>query len=366
MKVAVLGAGHGGQAMAADLKISGHEVRLAAVPEHSSKLLILKAFGGIYLEGITSSGKPPGYVQPDMITDNVSEAIKGVEVIMVVVPAFAQEAYMKIMVEHGEKGQIVVFNPGKFACLEFAKMMKDAGREGEMIIGETTTLLYAAKIFGAGHVRIKAVKSDLYFATFPSIKTAPTLWTMSDLFFQFAPAHNVLQTSLDDIGMTLHPITTLMNASRIEQMGPYRNAYYDITPSVGRVIESVDNERLELAKFLRVEALSFLETYDHIYGIRAKNACEVVRSVDAYKIQFSPDDLNHRYVSEEIPYSLVPAAEIASLAGMKTPGMDCIIELASMSNGVDYRKEGRSLEKLGLKGIGIKELMQYVIYGKAE
>lgn len=364
MKVAVLGAGHGGQAMAAYLKISGHEVRLAAVPEHASKLLILKAFGGIYLEGITSGGKPPGYVKLDMITDNVSEAVKGVEVILIVVPAFAQEAYMKILVEHGETRQIIVFNPGKFACMEFAKMLKDAGRDGDLTIGETTTLLYAAKLFGAGHVRIKAIKNDLYFSTFPSIKTAATLWTLSDLFTQFAPAHNVLQTSLDDIGMILHPITTLMNTSRIEQMGPYRNAYYDITPSIGRVIETVDNERLELAKFLRVEALSFLETYDHIYGIRAQNACEVIRSVDAYKIKFSPDNLNHRYVSEEIPYSLVPAAEIAGIAGMKTPGMDCIIELASMANGVNYRKEGRSLEKLGLKGIGIKELMSYVIYGK--
>ncbi len=32
MKVAVLGAGHGGEAMAADLARAGHEVRLAAVP----------------------------------------------------------------------------------------------------------------------------------------------------------------------------------------------------------------------------------------------------------------------------------------------------------------------------------------------
>ena len=363
MKVTILGAGHGGQAMAADLKVSGHEVRFAAVPEHSSKLLIVKAFGGIFLEGLTSSGKEPGFVELDMITTDVAEAIKGAEVIMVVVPAFAQRAYMDILVEYGEKGQVVVFNPGKFASLEFAKMMKDAGREGEMTIAETTTLLYAAKIFGAGHVRIKAVKNELYFATFPSIKTGPTLWKLTDLFQQYVPAQNVLQASLDDIGMTLHPITTLMNSSRIEQMGPYRNSHYDVTPSVGRVIESVDNERLELAKFLKLEALSFLETYDFIYGIKGKNAYEVLMSVDAYKIQFSPDNLQHRYVSEEIPYSLVPTAEIAMLAGMKTPGMDSIIQLASMANGTDYRKTGRNLETLGLKDMSLEDLMRYVTYG---
>ena len=61
MKVAVLGAGHGGQAMTADLTLAGHEVRFAAVPEHSTNIRLLQAFGGIVLEGVTSSGKAPGF-----------------------------------------------------------------------------------------------------------------------------------------------------------------------------------------------------------------------------------------------------------------------------------------------------------------
>jgi len=364
MKIAILGAGHGGPAMAADLSLSGHEVRLAAVPEHSSNLIIIKAFGGIYLEGKTSSGRPTGFVQLHKITTDVGEAVRGAEVVMVVVPAFAQKVYMEKLVECAEPGQIIVFNPGKFATLEFASILKKAGRDKELFIGETTSLLYAAKISGPGHVKIKAVKTDLYFSAFPSIKTGQTMFILFDLFQQLTPAYNVLQTSMDDIGMTLHTITTLMNASRIEQMGPYRNSHYDITPSVGRVIEAVDSERLAIAKALKCEALSFLETYDFIYGIKGKNAYEVVMNVDAYNIQTSPDNLNHRYVSEEIPYGLVPAASIARVAGIDTPGMDSIIQLGSMANGVDYRKTGRSLESLGLSDLNISELIKYVTYGE--
>lgn len=38
MKVAILGAGHAGIAMAAGLNLAGHEVWLAAVPGHSENL----------------------------------------------------------------------------------------------------------------------------------------------------------------------------------------------------------------------------------------------------------------------------------------------------------------------------------------
>jgi opine dehydrogenase len=364
MKVAILGAGHGGNAMAADLSLAGHHVRLAAVPEHSSNLTVIKAFGGVFLEGITSSGLEPGFARLDVITTDVGEAVQGADVVMVVVPAFAQERYMDELVKWAEPGQIIVFNPGKFASLVFHKKMQEAGRENEVTIGETMSLLYAAKMKGPGHVRIKAVKSDLYFAAFPSIQTASALMTLFDLFRQFIPAQNVLQTSLDDIGMTLHPITTLMNSSRIEQMGPYRNAHYDITPSVGRVIEAVDGERMAIARALHCEALSFLETYDLMYGIRKPSAYETVMTVDAYNIQMSPDSLGHRYVTEEIPFSLVPASSIASLAGIATPGIDCIIQLGSMANGIDYRSTGRNLESMGISCRDSRELIRLVTAGE--
>ncbi len=79
MKVAILGAGHGGVAMAGDLTLAGHEIRLAAVPEHSGNLKLLQAFGGIMVEGVTSSGAPVGFARPAMMTTDVAAAIRGCE-----------------------------------------------------------------------------------------------------------------------------------------------------------------------------------------------------------------------------------------------------------------------------------------------
>ncbi|HQO36137.1 MAG TPA: NAD/NADP octopine/nopaline dehydrogenase family protein [bacterium] len=362
-KVAILGAGHGGQAMAADLTLAGHEVRLTAVPEHSTNLQLLTAFGGIILEGVSSTGAKPGFAKPAMITTDVAAAIKGAQVLLVVVPAFAQEVYMRIIAKEGEKGQIVVFNPGKFGSLAFAKILREEGRSGDFLIGETSSLIYAAKTRGLGHVNIKAVKSELPFAALPSVRTGEALWILMDLYPQFCPAFGVLQTSVDAPGMIIHPISTLMNMSRIEQIGPYRNSHYDITASVARIMERVDHERMEIAHRFCRETYSLVESMHVMYKVKGESVHDTMYQISAHNVQMAPENLQHRYVTEDIPFGLVTVASIGTMLGIPTPGMDAIIEIASMANDVDYRATGRTAEKLGIRHMSIQALVEYTTHG---
>ncbi len=360
MKVAILGASHGGQAMAADLTLGGHEVRLAAVAEHATNLQLLTAFGGIISEGVTSTGAKPGFARPAMMTTDVPLALKGAEVVMVVVPAFAQETYMHLIIEHGEKGQIVVFNPGKFGTLAFVHLLKKAGRLDDFITGETSSLIYAAKTKGLGHVNIKAVKSELPFAAFPSKRTGEAIWTLMDIYPQFAPAYNVLQTSCDAPGLIIHPISTLMNMSRIEQIGPYRNSHYDITPGVARVMEAVDRERIAIARMVCKETYSFVETMQIMYKVKADNAYDTMYQISAHNVQMAPESLQHRYVTEDVPYGLVTLASLGKMLGMPTSNMEAIVNVACMANAADYWSTGRTVEKMGIAHMSLHELVAYV------
>lgn len=363
MIVTILGAGHGGQAMSADLALAGHEVRLAAVPEHATNIKLLSTFGGIVSEGVTSSGAEPGFAKLSMITTDLQKAIKGADVLMVVIPAFGQEGYMDHIIAHGEKGQIVVFNPGKFASLRFANKLAEAGRQNDFLFGETSCLLYAAKTKGIGHINIKAVKQQLPFAAFPSKKTADIIWVLMDLFPQFSPSFNVLETSINDPGMVIHPVTTLMNMSRIEQMGPYRASFYDITPSVGRILEAVDAERIKIAKVLCYEFYTFLETADLMYKVKGASIYEAEMQITAHKTQMAPDSLFHRYVSEDIPYGLTTLASLGDLVGIDTPAIDAIINIASIANETDYWHQGRNADNLGLSAFSKADLFKYVTEG---
>jgi len=364
MKVAILGAGHGGQAIAGDLTLAGHEVRLASVPAHSTNIDLLKAFGGIVVEGITSSGAKPGFAKIALITTDVAEAIRDAQVIMVVVPAFGQGDFMKILTEKAEAGQIIVFHPGYYASLVFAKMLKEAGREGELIFGDTLSLIFAAKTKGLGHVNIKAMKVELPFATLPSINTAKALWVLSDLYPVLSPAYSVLQTSIDNIGSIVHPVTTLLNMSRIEQMGPYKTSHYDVSPSVGRVMESLDKEKMMIANELGMEAFSFMDIMFSIYKVKASNIFDQMSQISAHNVQMAPGDLKHRYITEDVPYGLVPLAAFGKLLNIKTPNIDAIINLACMANGENYWEMGRNLSTMGIDTMNIKELAQYLTFLK--
>ena len=71
----------------------------------------------------------------------------------------------------------------------------------------------------------------------------------------------------------------------------------------------------------------------------------------------APPSLQHRYVSEDVPYGLVPITGFGDLLGVPTPAADSMIILSSISNDSDYWKDGLTLEKLGFGGFSAQEIL---------
>lgn len=130
-------------------------------------------------------------------------------------------------------------------------------------------------------------------------------------------------------------------------MGSYKNSFYDITPAVARIIETVDAERCKIASYFFKNVTSVTEIMCSLYNIKYDNIYDTIKNISAFKIQYAPNNLKHRYVTEDVPYSLVPISTIGKKLGINSPNMDSIINLASMSNNVDYFKDGRNVDKIG-------------------
>jgi len=73
--------------------------------------------------------------------------------------------------------------------------------------------------------------------------------------------------------------------------------------------------------------------------------------------------LTSRFVTEDVPYGLVLISSIGKRFNVPTPTVDAIIHLASVLNGTDYRKEGMTLEKLGLGDMSKEEIEEYLRKG---
>jgi opine dehydrogenase len=67
--------------------------------------------------------------------------------------------------------------------------------------------------------------------------------------------------------------------------------------------------------------------------------------------------LDHRYLTEDVGYSLVFLTDLAARLGVPTPVIDSVITIASVVLARDFRAEGkRTLSTLGLDGMSAEEL----------
>ena len=347
MRIGILGAGHGGLAASADLTILGHDVKLSAVKEHNKNLKLLQSFGKLKVEGVTSTKECPVEVNTDFVCESIEETIKFADIIMVMVPAFAQEVYNEYILKYGYKGQIITYPCGGFSALNFYNKLIELKRQDDFIVSETSSLIYATKITAPACVLIKSIKEKVSFSAANEKQTDYALSVLNKIYPQYYKAQNAWQTSFNNPSSILHTITTLMNTSRIEVFGPYKNSFYDITPAVARIMEAVDEERITIAEKFYSNPLSLNQIMCSLYSLNTDNIYDTIKNIKAYRIQHSPDNMHHRYISEDIPYSLVPIATLGKNLGLKTTNMDSIINLACMCNNENYWQTGRNANKLG-------------------
>ena len=86
MRVAVLGAGNGGVASAFDFAQHGHEVSLYAPAAFAVNTVAVSQAGGI-----SASGDLEGFAPIRYAGDDVAEAMAGVELVVLVGPAYSTE-----------------------------------------------------------------------------------------------------------------------------------------------------------------------------------------------------------------------------------------------------------------------------------
>ena len=78
-----------------------------------------------------------------------------------------------------------------------------------------------------------------------------------------------------------------------------------------------------------------------------------------------PRSTENRYITEDVPYGLVPIASIGRELGVATPAIDALVGLACVVNDRDWWSEGRTAHKMGLKGLSARQMIEYVIEGEA-
>jgi opine dehydrogenase len=354
--VAVIGAGTVGCALAADLAVRGHEVRLCTRSEE--RLAPLRAAGEITLTGALS-----GSATPERMTTSVHEAVAGAAVVAVTVPTPALPHYAPALVEVCTPDQLLWLDPGHSGgALYLAAEFDRAGRQAPPLC-QLSTATHGSRMAAPATVGVFGLP-EVVLSAFPA-RCLPACRDRLDglLPGRSTTAETVLELDLMNINAVMHPAQMIGNASWIEATAGGLHIYQEGTgPAVGRVMDAVDAERLAVARALDVPAVPFV---DILYraGFTASSAAatgrayEALRAAEPIREVAAPPSLDHRYLHEDVGWGLVPWSALARAGGVATPTTDALVHLAGVVNGTDYGSVGLTLDRMGLSGLSPERIL---------
>lgn len=361
LRITVIGAGHGGKAMSAELASRGFAVTL--YNRTYANIEVIATRGG--LELITEDGREV-FGAFEKVTSDIEEALDGAELVMIVLPASAHWDMALVAAPYVQENQVILLNPGRTGgALEFAEGLRAGGCTTRPIVCEAETFIFASRSTGPAEARIFRTKYSLPAAAFPTTRTPEALEVIRKAYPQFFAAKNVLYTSLNNMGAIFHPSLMLLNTGWIEAtLGDFEFYMDGVTPATARVLETLDRERVTVASAVGIRAQTAQEWLYRAYSAEGANLFEAMHANPGYGGIRAPNRMNHRYIFEDVPCSLVPIALIGRQYGVDTPTINTMVHLANIIQGTDYWHKGRTMQKLGIHGLSVNELHRYVDTGE--
>ena len=133
-------------------------------------------------------------------------------------------------------------------------------------------------------------------------------------------AESVFQTTLQNGNPVIHPAVTLLNAGLLERTGGGFLFYEEgVTESVGRLIEAVDKERQAIARALGVTILSEPALGIRQGYMREENYSTGYSTAPGFLGIGAQSQLDHRYLTEDVGYSLIFLTDLAARLGVPPP-----------------------------------------------
>lgn len=364
--VTVMGAGNAGLTAAYHLSKSGCDVCLYGSPGFDQPLSDIEEKGGIEalskLSGVSLLHS--GFETIHKLSRDMAEAVAFSEIILMPVPSFAQEVLFDAMLPYLTDNHIIVVMPGNYGSLVLKKSMQDKGfGHINPTFVEAISIPWACRINAPAQIAIMGLKEFLPMAALPAAKTAEVISRLQTILpLPLKPLRNVIAAGLENINFGGHPLLTTLNMGLLENFEGKYNYYKDCcSPATARAVAVMEQERQAVGTALNIELTPELEAMNALYGTNCETVYEFNRSSETHgKITSAPDSPKHRYITEDIPYLLVPCHEFGRLTHTPTPMVNCCTTIANAYNETDYFQTGRTLEKMGISDMTIAQIKEYI------
>jgi opine dehydrogenase len=362
--VAIIGAGIGGVYLVAELGMAGHKLRLHDIDD--ARLVDIRAHGGLDVEG-----EPGGFAAVEHATTDLRTAVDGADVVIVVTGGNAQATVARSLAPMLRDGQVILLIQGNTGgSLIVRRALDDAGCRANVDVAEMDNYPYSCWRLAPTRIRPIVKKRWLQIAAFPGRRIAAIFPRLSSLFPHAAAAPSIVHTGFTNANAMLHVANCIANAGKIDRGEAYKFYAEGVTPSVARLYETINAERVAVAAALGASVPTLADWFECVYGVRGATLVETCKllttnSDGPYQATGTPKSFDHKYISEDVPVGLMPMSALGAASGVATPAIDALITMVRAMTGADFAAEARTVERMGLAGMDASQISRVIEIGFA-
>jgi opine dehydrogenase len=350
-RVVVLGTGGIGCGAAALLSENGHAVVLWSPSGRGTASF---ANG----TALRAEGRLTGQYHPAIATD-CAAALHDADAVMLAVPGYGHRAVLDQVAAHLRPDQPVIISSHMSLGALYLAQRLDARGVQAPIAAWGTTVTTGQRLPGPA-VRVSNIRDAVDIAALPANNIDAMAALCRDLFGdRFVPRADLIAVSLSNVNPQNHLGMALCNFTRIEKGEAWAN-WSGLTPSVGRLIEALDAERIAVAAAFGASVRTVRDHFHLSFGVPHGPVGDAGPILAARDANPGPASLQTRYITEDVPFGLVPSTRLARIAGVEMPLHDAGIALFSALYGRDFRTENDLLPALGLDGVTRDALLRLV------
>lgn len=348
MKIAIVGAGNSGCALAADYAYRGHEVTLikSSRSVHDDNFEYLCRNGGKMVLDEFGMEKPGVIAR---LSRNLADA-EACQVVLLCTQTGYHRQVLERLVPLLRAGQVLLIDPGYLATA-FALGLK--APEG-LMIAEAESNFIDGRISWPGRFKVgfRNVRNPL--GIYPRSAMPRAREILDRMGTPFTYLESVAEAALHNPNMIVHTVGAIMSIPRIEATGGEYCMYHEVfTPSVWNILEALDGEKMAVLQSLGYEAQPYVE------ACKFRNSLDEQRPGKEVFFEYAamptrakgPVSVDSRYITEDVPQGLVLLESLGEALQVPTPVARALIEIASAALGRPLRAQGRTLDALGRENV---------------
>lgn len=355
LKIAVCGCGNGAHTCAALMSRKGHSVSIYSPIEEETRI-----FQKNYEE---NGGLDALIVQEQvrklpiaMVSSDPGEVITEASIIFVIVPAFAHKTIFQHIKKYMSRDALIAILPSRGLIeLEIKEYLPDA-----KVMAFQTLPWSCRKIKTGSSVNVKGIKERIQVASRPSDLSPVFYHVMEDLLdMKIERVRSIMTLTLANMGQIFHP-GILYGIFKDDPGKTFTEEecplfYQGVTEETAELLTAISLEIKEIGEQLSLDIpelqlekvltpsewlmASYKDVIEDSSSLKTMlNTNQAYKGIKVPAVQLEDNryqaDFHCRYVTEDVPYSLLVTRTLGNMAGVRTPVMDQVIR--SLGQWINY------------------------------